>query len=112
MKLTLRVVGLVHGDKLVSDEIVASHQGSRDGGSPVQRVQDGITSPLSSILGTGNEALLVDLEPNFTSAIPAVAAGAWALGHVDQDRSGPVRPLYPVCFELVACSDGAYWAAA
>ena len=96
----------MHGDKLMSNEIIARSQGCRNSSSPVERVQDGVASPFSSVLCTRNKTLLVDLKPYFTRAIPVVAAGAWALGHVDEYGSGPVRPLCPVRFELIACSDG------
>ena len=38
MGLTLGVVGLVHGDELVSDEVLTSHQCGRDGDGGVESV--------------------------------------------------------------------------
>lgn len=46
----------------MSDEILARHQARRDRCRPQQRVQDLISSPLSRVLGSAYEALLVDFE--------------------------------------------------
>jgi hypothetical protein len=109
---TLRVVRLVHGNKLVPDEILAWRQGSRNGRSPVEGVCDGVAGPFARILCARHEPLLIDLEPYFPGAVPAVAASTRASCHVDQYRGGPVRPLCPVSFDRVACCDGACHACA
>lgn len=46
----------------MSDEIFAGCQGCWNRYGPVQRVNDGVAGPFSSILRPGYEALVVDLE--------------------------------------------------
>jgi hypothetical protein len=60
--LTLRIVGLVHGEQLMADQVISWCEGGRDGGGPVEGVEDCVAGPDAGVLGAGDEAFFVDFD--------------------------------------------------
>ena len=109
----LGVVGLVEGDELVADEVVAGGEPGGDGaGEALVTTNELGDAPAAGGLGVeedggavAGEARLVDLEP---AGAGAVAGGevAGALVHPDDDGALGVRPLGPDGLDGVAGDDG------
>ena len=59
---TLRVVGLVQREELVSDEVFARSKRLGDCDGPVQSVDDLVTSPGAVVLSAFQKACMEDLE--------------------------------------------------
>jgi len=107
----LRGVGLVQRDELVSDQVVAGGEASRDGARPLLVAADELGDiPAGALLGIEEDAAgvveagLVDLEPAGPGAV-AGREGAGALVHPHHDGALAVRPLLPHGRDLVARHD-------
>lgn len=102
-------VGLVEGDQLVPDEVVARREALGDGAGPLLVAADELGDvPARGPLGVEEDGLAVALEAGLVDLEPArpgpVARreGPRALVHPHQDRALGVRPLAPDGRDLVA----------
>lgn len=61
-KHTLWIVGLMHGNQLMADEILAWCQSCRDCNCPFECVGDLVASPFARVLGSADESSMSDFE--------------------------------------------------
>jgi hypothetical protein len=52
----------VHSDELVADQVIACCKWGRDSDGSIESVEDGVTSPYTSILSSRDKALLKDFD--------------------------------------------------
>ena len=90
----------------MSNKVLSWSEGGGNSNGPVKSVEYGISCPLAVLLSSGHKTLMGDLEPHFSSSVPAVASGARALGKVYHDGSRSMCPLNPCGFDFLARSDG------
>jgi hypothetical protein len=100
----LRGVGLVEGQQLVADEVVAGLEAGGDLARPLLGVVYDAGSPVVAVQAGTGQTLLIDLEPLLLLSV-ARAEAALARVHPHHHRSLLVRPLRPDGRDVRACGD-------
>jgi hypothetical protein len=52
----------MHGDELMTDQVVSRREGGGDRACPEECVEDGVAGPDARVFGAGNEAFLIDFD--------------------------------------------------